>query len=616
MAINRLGGSNKTEGHVLNASTNYKTFNLQSPTALHKSDASWKFAVRSNGDVFAVLTQNSGSGKTEIHTFASVQVQQPGTIPSARDQINDYFRSLPTWVSKNPIDESQSHGDPEPDSDQVLPDETAESKKRRYSCSSTPYTIEKSPIKIVTFSPDAGKLWLGTLLQGNGYVNGLGSLKELPISQRVPLVIWIDLFGTNVSRRIPDPSGATVQEAIGALITEAKSRNTPWGSSISYQNRENLSTDEFTLKAGLSVKYMAADVKTKLDINQKADEKTVRAYFIQKAFTVSMVTPPTPADFFSTDFTKAALDEQVQLARIGPENLPVYVSSITFGRILMVSITARASTSDISAALDATYKGAAIEANANLDGRSKRILNEATINVASIGGNDAAIVGLSKSGDLYKYFDIDSDLAVMKPLSNQVDNMGDGSAARFTETINYNLTECLPLTNKKEKAGEVIRVKVTRGFVQNSRSGGSNNTCWEGFHRGAEVYGELSVNNTKVWDMHRDQHKSDIQPGAYFDIEYIQNVQSTLPSDDDLYPKNTLQENELAFLNGQGGSVRIVGKILDFNNVGGNPLNVYDQAETYPFEYGTKQIPAGSIHCPIDLEYEIVKLYDLYRYAP
>lgn len=99
VAINRLGGSNTTEVHVLDASTNYQTFKLQSPTALHRSDASWKFAVRNNGDVYAIQTQNSVSGKTEIYTFASNQTVQPGNVPKGRYRavINGFSVTSPTW---------------------------------------------------------------------------------------------------------------------------------------------------------------------------------------------------------------------------------------------------------------------------------------------------------------------------------------------------------------------------------------------------------------------------------------------------------------------------------------------------------------------------------------
>ena len=54
----------------------------------------------------------------------------------------------------------------------------------------------------------------------------------------------------------------------------------------------------------------------------------------------------------STRFTKASLLEQQRLGRIGQGNPPVVVSNITYGRMLLYSVTAKASSSDLQGALN------------------------------------------------------------------------------------------------------------------------------------------------------------------------------------------------------------------------------------------------------------------------
>ena len=71
VCINRNGESGKTELHVLDAAKAYKRFKLQTPTALGPADDAWKFAVRGNGDVMAVMMRGGASGKTELHVFGS-----------------------------------------------------------------------------------------------------------------------------------------------------------------------------------------------------------------------------------------------------------------------------------------------------------------------------------------------------------------------------------------------------------------------------------------------------------------------------------------------------------------------------------------------------------------
>lgn len=72
-AIKKNGGSGKTEIHVLNGASNYRTFLLQTTTVIHSTgfDNRWLFDVADyNGDgkpdLYAIKRMG-GSGKTEIH---------------------------------------------------------------------------------------------------------------------------------------------------------------------------------------------------------------------------------------------------------------------------------------------------------------------------------------------------------------------------------------------------------------------------------------------------------------------------------------------------------------------------------------------------------------------
>lgn len=69
VAINRGGNSKRSEVHVLAVDRRYGAFRRQEPTPLPEVDKSWKFALRANGEVYAVLTQGASSGKTEVHIF-------------------------------------------------------------------------------------------------------------------------------------------------------------------------------------------------------------------------------------------------------------------------------------------------------------------------------------------------------------------------------------------------------------------------------------------------------------------------------------------------------------------------------------------------------------------
>ena len=70
-------GSNSTEIHILDSSTNYQTFKLQTGTALHRTGDNAEFEVLPNGDIVTILKSGTGSNSTEIHILdSSINYQQ------------------------------------------------------------------------------------------------------------------------------------------------------------------------------------------------------------------------------------------------------------------------------------------------------------------------------------------------------------------------------------------------------------------------------------------------------------------------------------------------------------------------------------------------------------
>lgn len=81
-------GSGKTEVHILNGASSYKNFLMQTGTGLGYVDGNWTFALAdSNGDgkldLYGIVRQNTGSGKTEIHALDGASNFQNFSIHSA-----------------------------------------------------------------------------------------------------------------------------------------------------------------------------------------------------------------------------------------------------------------------------------------------------------------------------------------------------------------------------------------------------------------------------------------------------------------------------------------------------------------------------------------------------
>jgi hypothetical protein len=366
------------------------------------------------------------------------------TSADARDTFRNLVLGFPNWASFSPErpDQNRATGAATRLAPQRLNTTT-------YDCTTTPYTITETPDKIVTFNPDANVLWPGALLQGKGYKLGIGSLKELPIRQRSPLGISINLQTANNSAVVQNPSNVTVASAIGGIIDTAQRNGVQPATSISYLKTEAYSSEQIALSLGLSASYLASSVKATFDFKREASERTITAIFRETAFTVSVEAPQTPSSFLSTALSNADLQAQIQQGNLGADNIPVYVSSITYGRALMFSLTSTASSQEIAATLDAMYQGGAITAEGNLSAAQKRVLSNSKINIVTIGGDAENARRLVASGRLSEYFSRTNSLATYRPISYEVRNLGDGSIAKISETTNYNITECSVLTAKK-----------------------------------------------------------------------------------------------------------------------------------------------------------------------
>jgi hypothetical protein len=351
---------------------------------------------------------------------------------------DEYLGSLPGWREYSPpAADHDEQGNPEPPVIHVGDD------GKKYGCITRAASLTRTPEDVVIYSPDSEILYLGSLLEGDGYVGGIGTLQELPIRQRTPLTISIDLLLANNTRVVPNPDLASVNQAIGELIDAATQAGHVAGSSIVFDQRTSHSVRQSALSLGLSARYMGASVSSQLETSQSVETSTLQAYFLHRMFTTSMTLPQTPGELFSEDFTEARLNEQVQLGRIGPDNVPAYVSSITWGRMFVVTMTSTFSESRMRAALNASYDTALYGGEVSAEAREVLQHAETEIKVVTIGGSAAAVQGMLISGNLADYFSQDEPLTSAVPISYTVRSLSDNAIAHVSETVNYEIPVCM-----------------------------------------------------------------------------------------------------------------------------------------------------------------------------
>lgn len=367
-------------------------------------------------------------------------------------EVSPFFNSLPSWeifadnppeLEPTPTGEVGQMTTETLDVPIVQDDGTIDTLYNvTYSCEQKPYTMAKNPEQIVMYDPDREILWPGALIQGKSHKNSLGSLLGLTIAERTPIEVSIPDLPTGTNFRRVVPSQAVVESAIGEMRGDAVLEGLSTPSTINFKMESYRSEKQMALSMGLSGKYLSFSASASGDFSRNQSETTVTVQFYQKMYTVVVAPPQTPSSFFSEEFTPEKLKEQRDLGRMGPDNLPVYVSSVVYGRMMMFSVTSTASEQEIRTMLNVAHNNIATNVKANMSAKQKSILEESKIAITSLGGDAKATLDMIYSGNWKDYFTNSAPLSTAVPLSYTFRNLGDGSIANIVETDEFSISEC------------------------------------------------------------------------------------------------------------------------------------------------------------------------------
>jgi hypothetical protein len=395
-------------------------------------------------------------------------VSKPVTLAVGETQADAYFATLPSWEEFSPPKSDQP---PTPTGEAVAQPSTTEQAPKRdpngnvrrdpntgeileyenvvYSCTETPYSRQDTPDKIIMYSPDANLLWPGNLLQGKTYRDGLGSLLPVLVKtgDRAPLTVSIaDVFSPDATRTIENPDFGTVTKNIQEMIAKIQADGTVTPSDVSFEMHAFHSEKDFAAQLKASAKYFGFSASASGEYQQRKNETTVAVQFFQKMFTVTISYPQTPGGFFSKDFSQEDLDQLISSRQIGPDNIPVYLATITYGRMMTFTLSSFESEEKIRGTISAGFDGGLFGGSGKLSISQRKLLSEAKVSVFSRGGPAEATIDMIKSGNWGNYFSKDAPITSAAPLSYEFRNVSNNSTAKVTEFSEYNVRECTAAT--------------------------------------------------------------------------------------------------------------------------------------------------------------------------
>jgi len=389
--------------------------------------------------------QNNSSPLRLVVALGMVTACGHSDTPIEVDQtaLNEYVAALPPW-QQPPADSHLMKDLGFVEREKMTPAGPA-----RFSCQKVQHDVLQSYTSILSLGSSQTNLKPGMLLQGNSY--RAGTLQSIPIP-RSPATLSIDLPVPTPTVVVESPDSAALQQGVATLQIAASSELTNLPALVAFTKEESSSETEMTLQLGASLSYSSAvaslDFEAAFAGQEAVQKHTIVAKLMQPMYTISFADDAIaePAKFFASTVTEEDLKTQEMLGTIGPDNLPVFVSSVTYGRMVVFTATSTtaSSSSEISAKLDASF--GAYRGGAALDQATKNFLSSLEIKVLAIGGDSAAVGNAIVTGDYNSLFG-NADATSAVPLKFAVKNLaGTRPPAGIGDALSFVEENCTPIT--------------------------------------------------------------------------------------------------------------------------------------------------------------------------
>lgn len=272
------------------------------------------------------------------------------------EDLNDYLMSLPTIASQMP---------PEQPVELVS---SKDSTTTEYIYHYDYYEAAAGFDEQIVLNPQTDVIYPGALVRGESILDGTYTL--IP-AKRKPIIISTSLTGSGkVSLTVDDPKLSTIREAVNNLMNQQY--DIP-PANMGFTVEQAYSEQQLDLSLRASYKGGGVRVRAGFDFSNKQIKTRLVAKFIQNYYTIDMDLPEQPSDLFADDVERSLFGVY----------MPMYVSTVTFGRMALFTIESELSETEVSTFLYASYSGVHGSGSSDFD----QLKAKSTMKVYILGGS-------------------------------------------------------------------------------------------------------------------------------------------------------------------------------------------------------------------------------------
>ncbi len=309
-------------------------------------------------------------------------------------------------------------------------------------CTTKEYTASASFSTSFLTNASISTIYPGALVTAESMASG--EYTTIP-AKRKPITISTSIASIGSPMiEVDNPKLSTTRAAMNELMKERGEIQVQANFTI----KEVHSREQLSVALGGHFAYAGAELNVDFTYNSEEEETLKVVKFAQIYYTMDMDQPDSPFDVFQ--------NEEDALKVLKMDGTPLYISTVTYGRMAYFFMKTSMSTSEIKAHMDAAMTTATGDGSTYADAEEHNLLEQTEISALIIGGdNDAGITavdGYEGFLDMLRDGGSFSAGSVGVPISYVCKYLADNSVARVNLTTNYVKRECRTVAATHEKA--------------------------------------------------------------------------------------------------------------------------------------------------------------------
>ena len=296
-------------------------------------------------------------------------------------------------------------------------------------CYVTNYRAAPGYDELLALDPTTDVIFPGALLKGETIPTG----EYIPIiADRAPITISASLQNINGSpvAQIENPTLSNVREGIKSILDQEVNGATP--ARLNWEIVDVYSEEQLTVAIGVNYRSAVNSVSSSFNFSENKKSHRFVLKFLQVYYTIDIDLPKESVDLFA---------KLPDVAILGSTS-PVYVSTVTYGRMIIYTIETNYSKTDIHAAFDASFASN----DGSIDAENQKIINESEIKALVIGGSGAsASQTISGPEEVFDYITEGGDYSKESPgapLSYKLRYLKNNAVARVVLSTEYSVRKC------------------------------------------------------------------------------------------------------------------------------------------------------------------------------